>query len=224
LKLNEKSSATGTNAAQLCQNFGTNLRQLCESQRSVSAVSGDLGINRTQFSRYLSGESFPSPDVLYLICKYFSTYARILLEPLNAQLNDECTLLTHSEIKAFYTLDPTCVERSVLSSGLYRFARPSFAGSTIFIQGLSLVYRVKQATFIRGLKATGSTPRVARGKHRQAREWQGFLMCSDYGISGSISGKNSEAQSYMFLAPHRNEQPNFWLGYCTQSTDESVSG
>ena len=147
-----------------------------------------------------------------------------MLEPLNAQLNDECTLLTHYEIKTCYTPDPTCVEHSVLSSGLYRFARPSFAESTIFIQGLSLVYRVKQATFIRGLKATGSTPLVARRKHRQAREWRSFLMRQDYGISGLISGKSSGAQSYIFLASHRNEQPNFWLGYCTQSTAEAVTG
>jgi transcriptional regulator with XRE-family HTH domain len=220
----EKNSATGSSPAQLRQIFGTNLRKLCQSRRSVSAVSRDLGINRTQFNRYLSGESFPRLDVLYLICKYFSTDARILLEQHNAQLNDECTLLTHSEIKAFYTPDPTCVERSVLSSGLYRFARPSFADSTIFIQVLSLVYRVKQPTFIRGLKATGSTPRVARGKHRQAREWRGFLIRQDCGISGLISGKDSGVQSYMFLTPQLNEQPNFWLGYCTQSTAESVTG
>jgi hypothetical protein len=147
-----------------------------------------------------------------------------LLEPLNAQLNNKRTSLTHSEIKVFYTPDPTCVERSVLSSALYRFARSSFAESTIFIQGRSLVYRVKQATFIRGLKATKSTPRVARGEYRHAREWRGFLMRQDCGRSGLISGKNSGAQSYMFLTPQLNEQPNFWLGYCTQSTAESVTG
>ena len=134
-----------------------------------------------------------------------------MLEPLNAQLNDECTLLTHYEIKTCYTPDPTCVEHSVLSSGLYRFARPSFAESTIFIQGLSLVYRVKQATFIRGLKATGSTPLVARRKHRQAREWRSFLMRQDYGISGLLQEKVQE-RSRIFFWPltATNSQISSW--------------
>jgi len=51
--------------AQLRQIFGTNLKQLCQNKPSISAVTRDLGINRTQFNRYMSGESFPRPDILY---------------------------------------------------------------------------------------------------------------------------------------------------------------
>jgi transcriptional regulator with XRE-family HTH domain len=40
------------------------------------------GINRTQFNRYLIGESWPRPDVLERICQYTGTDARIMTEPL----------------------------------------------------------------------------------------------------------------------------------------------
>lgn len=63
--------------------FGTNLRQLAARETSVSQLCRDLGINRTQFNRYLVGEAFPRPDVLDQICNHFDVDARILLEPLD---------------------------------------------------------------------------------------------------------------------------------------------
>ena len=40
--------------------FAKNLRTLSERSRSVSALCRELGINRQQFARYLSGASTPS--------------------------------------------------------------------------------------------------------------------------------------------------------------------
>ena len=71
----------GRTPAQLRSMFGANLRTLSSNYSSVSALSRDLGINRTQYNRYLSGESFPRPDVLARICDFFSVDARVLLEP-----------------------------------------------------------------------------------------------------------------------------------------------
>ncbi|MBU2867162.1 helix-turn-helix domain-containing protein [Pacificibacter marinus] len=67
--------------------FGANLRTLSASALSIAELCRDLGINRTQFNRYLSGEAFPRPDVLDQICRYFGVDARILLEPLETQSN-----------------------------------------------------------------------------------------------------------------------------------------
>ena len=61
--------------------FGANLRSLSKDYVSVSELSRQLGINRTQFNRYLAGESFPRPDVLARICGFFKVDARMLLEP-----------------------------------------------------------------------------------------------------------------------------------------------
>lgn len=67
--------------------FGTNLRKLSARAPSIAELSRDLGINRTQFNRYLQGEAFSRPDVLDKICRYFGVDARILLEPLDAQFD-----------------------------------------------------------------------------------------------------------------------------------------
>ena len=63
--------------------FGANLRQLSGRYPSIAGLCRELGINRTQYNRYLSGESFPRPDVLQRICTFFDTDARILLEPVD---------------------------------------------------------------------------------------------------------------------------------------------
>ena len=54
------------------EGFSQNLRRLCASQPSVSAICRNIGINRQQFERYLTGESMPSAYNLRRICAYFS--------------------------------------------------------------------------------------------------------------------------------------------------------
>lgn len=49
--------------AQIRSIFGENLKTLCRESGAVSAICRELDINRTQFNRYLSGESFPHPDI-----------------------------------------------------------------------------------------------------------------------------------------------------------------
>lgn len=68
--------------AELRQVFSRNLRLLVQSENSVAEFCRNIAINRTQFNRYLSGEAFPRPDVLYKICRHFDVDARILLQPL----------------------------------------------------------------------------------------------------------------------------------------------
>lgn len=61
--------------------FSSNLRVLTKD-RVVSTICKNAEINRTQFNRFLSGESFPRPDVLDRICRFFEVDANILLRPL----------------------------------------------------------------------------------------------------------------------------------------------
>ncbi|WP_300520509.1 XRE family transcriptional regulator [Aliiroseovarius sp.] len=62
--------------------FADNLRILASGERSVSELCRELGINRTQFNRYLSGQASPRPEALQRICTHFGVDGRILLEPL----------------------------------------------------------------------------------------------------------------------------------------------
>ncbi len=65
--------------------FGQNLRILAAKEPSISDLCRKLSINRTQFNRYLSGETSPRPLLLKRICEYFDVDARILLEPIGKQ-------------------------------------------------------------------------------------------------------------------------------------------
>ncbi|MEL6959829.1 MAG: helix-turn-helix transcriptional regulator [Pseudomonadota bacterium] len=63
--------------------FSQNLKVLMGDKPNVSQVCRDIGINRTQFNRYLGGTSWPRPDVLVQICTHFDTDARVLTTPLS---------------------------------------------------------------------------------------------------------------------------------------------
>lgn len=64
--------------------FGENLRLLCTTRPSIAAVCRDLDINRVQFNRYMSGHSFPKPNILQKMCDYFRVDARIYTLPLTS--------------------------------------------------------------------------------------------------------------------------------------------
>ena len=78
--------------------FAQNLKELMGASPNVSALCRELSLNRTQFNRYLAGESFPRPDILQKICLHFGLDARILLQPLSELKNDP------SNAQAFYGL------------------------------------------------------------------------------------------------------------------------
>lgn len=61
--------------------LSANLRILTQDL-VVSRICQKAKIHRTQFNRFLSGESFPRPDVLDRICRFFDVDANILLRPL----------------------------------------------------------------------------------------------------------------------------------------------
>jgi transcriptional regulator with XRE-family HTH domain len=70
LSRNEK-SACGSKDVSIRENLAANLRRLCKDHASVSAVCRELGINRTQFERYLQGQTVPNKATAKLICDYF---------------------------------------------------------------------------------------------------------------------------------------------------------
>jgi len=60
----------------------TNLRYLCQFHRSVSVVAREIGINRQQFEKYVSGASYPSAHSRRKIGDYFDIDPeRLSMEP-----------------------------------------------------------------------------------------------------------------------------------------------
>lgn len=48
-----------------------NLRLICAREKSVSEICREIGINRQQFGKYLSGRSRPSQNNMHRICQHF---------------------------------------------------------------------------------------------------------------------------------------------------------
>lgn len=53
------------------KNLAANLRRLCDTGGSISAICRELGINRSQFDRYLQGKVLPNNATTRRICVYF---------------------------------------------------------------------------------------------------------------------------------------------------------
>lgn len=61
--------------------LANNLRLLCSTESSVSAICRQIGVNRQQFSKYLSGSVRPSPANMRKIAVYFGVRPSEFLLP-----------------------------------------------------------------------------------------------------------------------------------------------
>lgn len=86
---NQLPQGTGTMAGSAYPYFAENLRQLCSGRESISQVCRDLGINRQQFGKYLSGKLGASEQTLETISTYFGvSKVDLLYAPLGARSED----------------------------------------------------------------------------------------------------------------------------------------
>lgn len=210
--------------SELRETLGANLRELTRATSSISALCRDLGINRTQFNRYLTGESFPRPDVLFRICQYFDVDARIILEPLENIGDQSPSLLNHPEIREFLTSGVSQLPERVFPSGFYRFTRRSFLNEVKYIQGLIFVYRKDDGTFLRGFEAKEAMDQQGLSTDLKTREFRGILLAQEGGIAGLVSRRNSMTTSFNFLAEIPSFQNNHWVGYTVRTVRESLTG
>jgi transcriptional regulator with XRE-family HTH domain len=215
---------TPPSPSELRNTLGANLRELAKSTESISALCRDLGINRTQFNRYLSGESFPRPDVLFRICQYFKVDARIILEPLSDIGVGSKSLLSHPEISDFLSGGVAQLQETIFPAGFYRFVRRSFLDETQFIQGLVYVYRKDGATFLRGFEAKEAMAQQGLPGDAKSREFRGLLLAQEGGIAGLVSRRNALTTSFNFLAQVPSFQNNYWVGYTVRTVRESTTG
>ncbi|MEM9576714.1 MAG: helix-turn-helix transcriptional regulator [Pseudomonadota bacterium] len=208
--------------AQLRNMFGANLRKLSESYASVSALARDLGINRTQFNRYLSGESFPRPDVLSKICEFFKVDARVLLEPVE-QIARGDGPVTHPFLQEFMGSAPQLVAETEFPNGFYHFSRRSFMRNTEFVRGLVHVHRDGQSTFVRGYEPKMAMAIQGIPPLPPSREFRGFVMKMDDGVSLTMTRRNGLTASFNFLSRVSSFENNYWVGYVARTVPENSS-
>lgn len=204
--------------------FGDNLRQLSAQYASISSLCRDLGINRTQFNRYASGESFPRPDVLQQMCTFFGVDARILLEPLSTINGAPQELLSHPFIDQFFGKEPTFVPEPLFPTGFYSFVRRSFIDDDQFTVGLVHVKRDDGYTFLRGFEPRGAMLGQGLSTHPSDREYRGIVMRQQEGVMAIVTHRDSLACSFNFLTPETSFQSNIWEGYATRTVREKITG
>ncbi|MCV3271041.1 helix-turn-helix domain-containing protein [Roseobacter sp. WL0113] len=216
-------SLTARSPAQLRSMFGSNLRRLSSDYASISALARDLGINRTQFNRYLSGESFPRPDVLARICEFFSVDARVLLEPVD-QISPRTGPISSEYLRDF--MGPTVhpVSEEELPSGFYQFARRSFVRNDQYVRGLVLIKRDGDNTFLRGFEPKIAMAMQGIPADARAREYRGFIMHIEDGFAATVARRNGMTASFNYLSRVTSFQNNFWVGYVARTVRESSSG
>mgnify|MGYP006115995865 FL=1 len=209
--------------AELRSMFGSNLRSLAKDFASISELSRQLGINRTQFNRYLSGESFPRPDVLARICFFFEIDARVLLEPVD-RMQSIPDPISSGFLTDFLGTGTRDLSEEKFPSGFYRFLRRSFLEADKFVIGLVFVKRQASNTFIRGYEAKAAMEGQGLPNNRKSREFRGLVLQQEEGVAALISRRNSMTSSFNYLHRVASFENNFWVGYVTRTVRESTTG
>lgn len=204
--------------------FGRNLRVLVGSYRSVASLCRDIGINRTQFNRYLSGESFPRPDVLHRICQFFDVDARILLEPVEDLAPSVRDLLNHPDLEGFFGAEPLDIPEQDFPSGFYSFTRRSFLDASRLVLGLVHIGRRDGYTFLRGFEPRDAFRLQGLSIAPRAREFRGLILRQQEGVIVLASHRNTLSCFFNFLTRQSSLQPTIWEGYAARAIRESVSG
>ncbi|MEZ5715431.1 MAG: helix-turn-helix transcriptional regulator [Paracoccaceae bacterium] len=212
--------------AELRSIFGANLRQLARQYQSVAGLCRQLGINRTQFNRYLSGESFPRPDVLHRICNFFDVDARILLEPVDTieRGSGQSDLLNHPVVANFLGKGSVSLDEQDFPSGFYRFSRPSFVDDQLFVVGLVYVFRRDGYCFVRGYEPKEAMRQQGLKSDAANREFRGVVLRQEQGVAALIARHQALTCSFNFLSRVSSYENNYWEGYVTRTVRESLNG
>lgn len=209
--------------ADLRDMFGANLRQLAKQYPSISELTRQLGINRTQFNRYLSGESFPRPDVLDRICSFFDVDARILLAPVNS-FTTKGQILNGPILVDFLGQGVSSLSEETFPSGIYRFSRRSFTKNNQFLIGLSYVFRSDGVTYVKGFEAKEAMRHQGLPTDPHTREFRGYATQQDDGVALIIARRGALTCSFNYLVRAASLKNNFWVGYVSRTVREESSG
>jgi transcriptional regulator with XRE-family HTH domain len=209
--------------AELRTVFGENLRRLSRNYSSVSDLSRQLRINRTQFNRYLQGESFPRPDVLARICDFFSVDARILLDRVD-EIDAAPDPISNSFLKDFVGSGLPALPEDMFPNGFYRFTRRSFVRNELFIVGLVYVLRQSGHTYLRGYETREAMRIQGLPTDARTREFRGIAMRQEDGVTLLVSRRNAMTSSFNYLHRVASFDNNFWVGYVTRTVPDHTEG
>ncbi|WP_226688333.1 MULTISPECIES: helix-turn-helix domain-containing protein [Ruegeria] len=195
------------NPDELRRMFGANLRQLAQQYTSVSELCRQLGVNRTQFNRYLGGESFPRPDVLDRICRFFEVDARILLRPLD-EIDRSPTHPAASALTDFLGSGPTTLTENLFPAGFYYATETELDDPKPSRHRLIHARRLPQCTLVRGYEPRPGMPSAAPTE----REVQGIAACAGRQIYILMSSRASQNSRIYLVTRGTDEHSDRWRG------------
>ena len=231
---NDASSDTGTepvgrraaSPSEIRNIFSQNLRILCKSRGSVSEVCRAIGVNRTQFSRYLAGDAFPRPDLLLRLCDYFEVDANILIRPV--ALSDEAPQdILASTLSQYAKLLPGTeygVSQQHLPSGIYRQWRRSFMWPQYIFSGLCRISREGAVTRWKSYEPAASNylllddrpamPERGLNKTIQVRRHLGYAIRINQTVCILGAPPDGPVMRFSTLQPGFGGNQDLWSGYC----------
>lgn len=192
--------------AELRTMFSANLKRLASSHSSITDLSRNLGINRTQFNRYLAAESFPRPDVLNRICTFFNVDARILLQPL-AEIPDGSPHPWDATLAPF--LGPGTPTPEAFPLGFYRATEQSPDDRDAVSHRLYHAKRVQNCTLLRGFCPVAR----AQGRAPQEREVRGFVASAGHRLYALVSHRGGVGGRMYLLSPPTSSDKGHWVGH-----------
>lgn len=172
--------------------FGSNLRALCATRGTITAVAKELEINRVQMNRFLNGESFPKPGLLKRICDYFNVDGRILLQPLSELTERDLSftkefqdILRHT----FYYQDSRDqtnyllgVGAPVIQDGMYVYIRRAMSRPGLFIKNIVLIKNTDAGSKVKSFSIPPNSDLRSSQTPRKRGETKGFVMRTHSGI------------------------------------------
>ncbi|EEE38872.1 transcriptional regulator, XRE family [Rhodobacteraceae bacterium KLH11] len=205
---------TNRSPANLRRMFGANLKQLACQYPSVSELCRQLGINRTQFNRYLAGESFPRPDVLDRICRFFDVDARILLKPL-----DEIEPSGHPASEIFDRFLSDRVQPP-FAPGFYHAAEAASGPRQAARHRLVFVRQIRHCTLLRSYEPRCLMPETPAS----AREVQGIASRVGGQIYTLMSRRGAQDCQMMVLSEHPGAVGQRWTGHVYRMSEGAAAG
>ncbi len=137
------------------RNFAVNLMMFSTSKGTIASVCRDLGMNRQQFNKYLSGANLPNRATLGKLAQYFKIDERKFFEDLQPQaiqsrpLAPSAATDSQSISELLAANIAQIIERNdpgFLKIGVYNFFVPWIADPAKCIRGVLLIYKLGNAT------------------------------------------------------------------------------
>lgn len=202
---------------QLATVFAKNLTQLTAARPSITQVARDLGINRTQYNRYLSGEAHPRPEILARICAYFGLDARILLEPLD-RLQGPQAQGVGLKLRSIFSALSSDFDHARMPDGLYQFLIPNMLNPSELAADFMYIYTLPDGR----KQLEWAAPRfhaedTGMGTSWQDRKLSGPMFQHVDGVSLLISNPVARLMMHWFVSPGYRGAPHVHTGYATMS-------